>query len=255
MTEVQTGAAVSLHVFNGPFVTVDGHRHAIPDCGVRLLVWLALRRSRVDRTVAAGTLWPVVDDRRAVGNLRSALWRLRGAGLELVESTNTTLCLRSDVVVDVHVAADWAQRVIAAEAGDDDIRIVPWFADAVGLLAGWDDDWAMFERERLRHRTLHAFEQLSRLLCTAGRCAEGVRAARIVVDADPLRESAQCALIEAHLAAGEIGKSRRVLQTYTDLHRRVFGVEPSSRLGSSLPARLGAQADDSSSTRLLSAHD
>lgn len=230
-----------LHLFTGPvrtspFVTADGVHTDVPDSCVRLIVWLALRRTRVDRSLAAGTLWPCVDDRRAAGNLRSALWRLRGTGSDVVDADKTTLALRADVEADVHVAADWAQRIIGGTSRAGDLRIVPWFTDAIDLLAGWDDDWAILERERLRHRTLHAFEQLSRLLCGAGRHAEGIGAARTVVAADPLRESAQRALVQAHLAAGDVTESRRVLDEYTTLHRRVFGVDPSPRLGKVMAA-------------------
>lgn len=230
-----------LHLFTGPvrtnpFVTTDGVHTDVPDSCVRLIVWLALRRTRVDRSLAAGTLWPCVDDRRAAGNLRSALWRLRGTGPDVVDADKTTLALHADVDVDVHVAADWAQRIIGGTSRGGDLRIVPWFTDATDLLPGWDDDWAILERERLRHRTLHAFEQLSRLLCDAGRHAEGVGAARTVVAADPLRESAQRALVDAHLAAGDVTESRRVLNEYTTLHRRVFGVDPSPRLGKAMAA-------------------
>ncbi|MBS1691667.1 MAG: bacterial transcriptional activator domain-containing protein [Actinobacteria bacterium] len=237
-----SGAPVRcLHLFTGPmgtgpFATVDGVRTEVPDSCVRLIVWLALRRTRVDRSLAAGTLWPCVDDRRAAGNLRSALWRLRGAGPDVVDADKTTLGLHTDVGVDVHLAADWAQRVIGGNAHGSDVRIVPWFTDAIDLLPGWDDDWVILERERLRHRTLHAFEALSRLLCGHGRHAEGVGAARTVVAADPLRESAQRALVDAHLAAGDVTESRRVIEEYTRIHRRVFGVEPSPRLGKAMAA-------------------
>jgi DNA-binding SARP family transcriptional activator len=222
------GARPYLHVFQGPFAIIDGERRNVPESCERLMVWLALRRTCVDRSVTAGVLWPAVPDRRAAGNLRSALWRLRGAGLELVDSNNTSLALRADVIVDAHVAADWAQRLIDGSAPDADVRMVPWFADAISLLPGWDDDWAILERERLRQRTLHAFEQLSRLLCHSARHAEAVRAATKVVAADPLRASAQYTLIQAHLAGGEINNARRVLNAYRTLHRRAFGVDPSA---------------------------
>jgi DNA-binding SARP family transcriptional activator len=248
----RTGTGTFLHVLKGPFVTVEGERRDIPDSCQRLMVWLSLRRSRVDRIVAAGVLWPVVDDRRAAGNLRSALWRLRGAGLELVDSNNTSLALRVDVTVDVHMAADWAQRVICGSARDGDMKVVPWLADAIDLLSGWDDDWAILERERLRHRMLHAFEQLSRLFTDAGRHAEAVRAARAVVVADPLRESAQFALIEAYVAAGDIAESRRALDTYSQLHRRTFGVDPSTRLIELTSSPHARTANRSSPGRLAS---
>jgi DNA-binding SARP family transcriptional activator len=241
-----TDRAQCLHLFTGasdegPYLTVGGVRSDVPECGVRLMVWLALRRSRVDRNLTAGTLWPCVDDRRAAGNLRTALWRLRGCGIELVESDKTSLALRTDVDVDVHIAADWARRVIGGEQRDSDLRIVPWFAAATDLLPGWGDDWVIFERERLRHRTLHAFERLSQLLSAAGQFMESIAAARTVVAADPMRESAQRALVEAHLCAGDIAESHRVLRDYTALHRRVFGVDPSPLLGQTLSAWIAGR--------------
>jgi DNA-binding SARP family transcriptional activator len=220
------GEGPYLHLFGRPCATINGECRAIPDCGQHLLVWLALRRGRVDRNFAAGMLWPIVDDRRATGNLRSALWRLRGAGLELIEVSGTTLTLQPDVGVDVHVAADWAQRLIDRSPGADDLRVVPWFSDAIALLPGWADDWVILERERLRHRILHAFEELSRLLCNAGRYTEGICAARTLVAADPLRESAQRTLFQAYLSAGSTTASERSWQAYRRLHHRAFGVDP-----------------------------
>ncbi len=228
------GCRPVLHVFKGPFVTVADERRRIPESCERLVVWLALKRSHVDRGVAAGVLWPVVDDRRAAGNLRSALWRLRGAGFDLIESSGSSLALHADVTVDVHIAADWARRMIAGTVSASDLRVVPWFADSIALLSGWDDDWAILERERLRHRMLHAFEYLSRMLCQAGRCTEGLDAARTVVAADPLRETGQLALIEAHLAANDVAASRRVFEAYRKLHRHAFGVDPSPRINAAM---------------------
>ena len=227
---VDLAVGPNLHLFDGPFVTIDGRRHAIPDCCERLMVLLTLRRTWVARSVAAGVLWPLADDRRAAGNLRSALWRLRGAGLELVDTTTSSLTLHADVTVDAHVASDWAQRIIGGQHRDDDLRVVPWFAAATSLLSNWSDDWAILERERLRHRTLHAFEQLSVLLIEADRVADAVKSARTLVAADPLRESAQRALIMTLLAAHDPAGAMRVAETYRELHRRVFGVDPSSRL-------------------------
>lgn len=228
---------LAVHMFRGPSVTVGEERCHIPDSAERLIVWLALKRTPADRGVAAGVLWSAVDDHRAAGNLRSALWRLRGAGIDLIESRGSALALHPEVTVDAHRATDWAQRVIAGAHTADDLTIVPWFDDALTLLADWDEDWVILERERLRQRMLHAFEQLSRLLCRAGRLSEGIRAAKAVAAADPLRESAQRALIEAHLAADDYAESRRVLETYSTMHRRAFGVDPSPRIEAALNSR------------------
>src|SRR5690349_4651760 len=91
-----------LHLFGGPYVTFDRVRREVPDGGKRMLVFVALRRGQIQRRCAAGSLWPVGDDVRAAGNLRSALWRLRAAGIDLVEADKWSLRLSDNVIVDLH---------------------------------------------------------------------------------------------------------------------------------------------------------
>lgn len=55
--------------------------------------------------------------------------------------------------------------------------ILPDWVDALDLLPGWHDDWAIIERERMRLRILHALEALSRILTHAGWHADAVQAA------------------------------------------------------------------------------
>src|SRR5260370_2159143 len=171
-----------------------------------------LADTKVDRRHAAGSLWPDGNDERAAGNLRSALWRLRCSGIDIVESDKQFLWLRPGTLVDVTVVSDWAERLAEGSITRADLRAVTWRNDAMDLLPGWYDDWVIFERERIRQRLLHALEMLSRRLVTAGRCAEAVEAAISAVSADPLRESANRVLIEAHLAEGHLVEGRRTYE-------------------------------------------
>ncbi|MGW5381364.1 AfsR/SARP family transcriptional regulator [Nocardia sp. NPDC003963] len=219
-----------LHLFGGPYVTVGAEHRDVAEGSKRLLALLALRRGRIERCCAAGLLWPGVGDRRAGGNLRSVLWRLRTAGLDLVAADQVSVRLRAEVGVDVHDTNAWARRLIQGAAGPADLVLDPGIDAALDLLPGWYDDWAIFERERLRHRVLHALENLSRQLCARNRCAEGVEAALLAVGADPIRESAQRALIEAHLSEGNLGEARRAYAVFHRLLLRELGVAPSPRL-------------------------
>jgi DNA-binding SARP family transcriptional activator len=99
-------------------------------------------------------------------------------------------------------------------------------------LPGCYDDWAITERERLRQRILHALEQMSRLLCQQRRFGEAVETAMAAVFSEPLRESAQRALIQSHLAEGNVVEARRVFCDYAQLIRRELGIEPSDELQS-----------------------
>ena len=58
---------LNLQIFGGPVVIAGGQRHKIPECCERLVVWLAIKGTKVDRSVAASMLWPEVVDRRAAG--------------------------------------------------------------------------------------------------------------------------------------------------------------------------------------------
>lgn len=229
-TSVDTSSGTTVHLFGGPFVSIDDARFSVPEGSKRLLAFVALRRGRVERRHVAGALWPVGKDDRAAGNLRSALWRLRGAGIEVLRSDKWSLSLREGVDVDVHRLNAWADRLISRQAQVGDLEPMDMEPDALDLLPGWYDDWTILERERLRQRVLHALEAQSRILSAAGRHADAVEAALSAIQSEPLRESAQRALIEAYLGEANWVDARRTLTGYRDLLERELGVEPSADL-------------------------
>ena len=216
-----------LSLFGGPIVSIrDGRQIAVPEGSTRLLVFVALHRGRVERKYAAGSLWPIGDDERAAGNLRSALWRLNRANIDMLVADKRSLTLRRGVVVNVQLVCEWASRLLNGRATLDDLAVLPSGIDALELLPGWYDDWALMERERVRQLLLHALEALSREHLRIGRYAQAVEAAMIAVTADPLRESAQRMLVAAHLAEGNRAEARRAFETYADLVRRELDVGP-----------------------------
>jgi DNA-binding SARP family transcriptional activator len=221
---------IIVHLLAGPYVTRNGYRSEVPEGSKRLLAFLALRRGRVERCYAAGTLWSCGNDRRAAGNLRSALWRLRGAGIDVLIADKRSIGLRPGVAVDIHEVADWAIRLIAERALPGDLSLTWPIADALDLLPGCYDDWAIIERERMRQRILHALEALSRAMTAGGRYGEAVDAAMMAIGVEPLRESAQRALLQAHLAESNLIEARRDFLAYRNLVRRELGVEPSMEL-------------------------
>ena len=219
-----------VHLLGGPYVTQNGCRTDVPEGSKRLLAFLALRMRRVERCYAAGTLWPYGDDRRASGNLRSALWRLRGAGIDVLVADKRSIGLRPGVAVDIDEVAAWANRLVTQHALPADLSLSWPLADALDLLPGCYDDWAILERERMRQRMLHALEALSRAMTERGRYGEAVDAAMMAIGVEPLRESAQRALLQAHLAESNLIEARRDFLSYRDLVRRELGVEPSMEL-------------------------
>jgi DNA-binding SARP family transcriptional activator len=219
-----------LHLFGGPYITVGGRRTDVPEGSKRLLAFVALHDRPVQRRYAAGSLWPEGDDLRAAGNLRSALWRLNRAQVPLMVAGKHSLWLTDQVLVDFHVVNEWASRLINGSEAASDLVVRPWGLGSLELLPGWYEDWALVERERVRQRLLHALEALSIALVRSDRCAEAVEVAMLAVTSEPLRESAQRALIEAHIAEGNWVEGRRRFNAYRDLLLRELGTEPRSHL-------------------------
>jgi len=230
-----------VNLFGGANVTVAGHRVDVPEGSRRLLAFISLNHGPVERRRVAGTLWPLGDDVRAAGNLRSALWRLKTGGIDVISSDKFSLWLRPRTVVDVDLLGDWAARLISGRPRPGDLDLFHWHPDYLELFPGWYDDWAVFEREHQRQLLLHALEALARQLFARQRGAEAVVVAMTAVAAEPLRESAQQVLIEAHLSNGNLCEARRAYDLYRTRALRDLEVEPGPRLralvGKPVPGR------------------
>jgi DNA-binding SARP family transcriptional activator len=222
--------SATLCLLGGPFVIKNGRQLEIPESSKRLVVFVALHGGRVNRRHAAGTLWPRGEDSRAAANLRSALWRLRAADINVLYSDKYALFLDSQLSVDITQLSQWATRIIDGSAEAVDLRQPSFSAEAVDLLPGWCDDWVLLARERLRQRLLHAMEALVRRLIGLGQYADAVETAITAVSAEPLRESAQRVLIDAHLAESNYVEACRVFEAYSQLLAIELGVSPSEEL-------------------------
>jgi DNA-binding SARP family transcriptional activator len=97
----------------------------------------------------------------------------------------------------------------------------------VDLLADWYEEWLTPSREHLHQLRLHALEALCRRLVSLGRHAEAVGVALEAVQADPLRESANRVLVEAHLAEGNVSEAMVQRDRYVDVLRSEIGIDPS----------------------------
>ncbi len=217
-------------LLGGPVVIKNGRRLEIPEGSKRLLVFVTLNGGRVSRRHAAGTLWPYGDDERAAGNLRSALWRLRRADIDVLHADKSMLNLDPRVSVDVTQLSRAATKVISGGADGSDLWALGLNLEALDLLPGWYDEWIIFEREQLRQRMLHAMEALVRWLIPRGLFADAIEVAMTAVGVEPLRESAQRVLIEAHLAEGNFVEARRTYVAYHQMLAAELGVSPSVEL-------------------------
>lgn len=218
-----------LSLLRGFELTCDGSVLPMVMSAQRLLAFLALQDRALPRAYIAGVLWSDVPENRAFGNLRSALWRLRLPALGAVEGLNDHLRLSPAVMVDVRDARRIAGRLLEGSCPGPG-EIVDQGAFEGELLPGWYEDWILIERERHRQLSLHALESLCERLSAAGRFGEAVVAGIAAVSAEPLRESAQRALIRTHLKEGNPGEAIRQYRLYGELLRRELGLTPSDAI-------------------------
>lgn len=195
--------------------------------GQRLLAYLGLRE-RATRTVIAGTLWPDKTEDRALGSLRTTLWQLRRKRPPVVRSSQGTLTLADTVSVDVRELSRSALRALSSGGSlDSDPPFGPLLSG--DLLPGWDEEWVMTERERLRQLRLHALEAVAENLVARGQHALALEAALESVRVEPLRESAHRAVVTVHLAEHNLAEAVRHYQAFRRLLRTELGVEPSGQ--------------------------
>jgi DNA-binding SARP family transcriptional activator len=221
-----SGSGLSLSLLGGFELRCEGERIELPLATQRVVAFLALHERPVVRSYVWATLWLNKTEDRAAADLRAALWRASRSGIVIVDANRTHLRLARGVEVDVRVAASSARRIVA-----EGVELQSCQSDTElfsgELLPGWYDDWVIFERERLRHLFINALEGLSLSLSHRGHHALAVDAAIVAVAAEPLRESAHSALIEAHLAAGNRGEAVRGYERLIRLLDSQLGVPPS----------------------------
>lgn len=210
-------------------LTADGLTVAVPLSAQRVAAFLALQERPVLRGYVAGNLWPEASEEHAAGSLRSALWRLRRPGQDLLEAKTDHLQLAREVTVDVRDAIALTRRLIEdpADCPDESLDSLPLIGD---LMPSWYDDWILFERERLRQLRLHALEALCERWSVRGRYAQAVDAGLAAIRAEPLRESAHRALIKVHLSEGNRGEALRQYRLYCQLLWDELHLRPSGQI-------------------------
>ncbi|MEU4805782.1 BTAD domain-containing putative transcriptional regulator [Actinosynnema sp. NPDC023587] len=203
----------------------------LPGGAERLLAFLAMRHRAAGRLLVAGSLWADATGGHAYAALRSTLARLTPACRAALLVTPSSLELAPGVSVDLHDAQALAHRLL--EAGPPAVADLSRQAVATlsaELLPCWYEEWALVEGEDWRQLRLHALEAVVAGLVRARRFGDATAAAGVVVRADPLRESAQTALIRVHLAEGNRSEAVYAFDRFSRLLRVDLGLAPTPEL-------------------------
>ena len=199
-------------------LSVDGAPVALSVDARRLVAYLAVHPRPQARTALAADLWPGVAAAERL--LADAVAAVDVPGLVAgVDTEGAPLALAEGVEVDLA----GAMRLIRALPGLPAATSVDTTLLTADILPGWSAAWIEIERERFRQLRLHAIEERSQRLITAGRFHDAVAMAKVAVRTAPSRESARRALIEAYVALGDLAAAVAEYDEYQELLRSSVG--------------------------------
>ena len=198
--------------------------------GLGLVAYLADARAPVGRDHMAGLLWPEADAEAARSRLRRTLHKIRAAfAVGVIDADRTSLALAPWLAtrVDTHAfeaacATGELNEAVRLYAGD--------FLQGLSIegCAAFEE-WAFFRREALHSRLVQALERLIERELMAGDGRAAIAAATRLVGLDPLSESAQRHLINAHLRAGDRAAAKRQYEICARLLKAELGVVPDAQ--------------------------
>lgn len=226
----------------GSFELASGEVAAAVSSGgaQRLVVLLALRDRVVSRAAVAGALWPDATTEMAALRLRAALTRLDPAARSAIELTPGGLRLARACAVDYRDARAYAEGLLEPKhpapresAAETRASIAVLCLE---LLPDSYDDWVLAEAEDWRLLRAAALEALSAALSADDRPHLAMGAARAAIRNEPLRETAQAALIRLHLVAGNQSEALRVYERYCKALDDALQLSPSAQLRSLVSA-------------------
>jgi len=195
---------------------------AIPSRIARsLFAYLITYRDRPHtRDLLAGTFWPNLPDAQARRRLTQALWQIKSV-LKANSTPHPYLLTESGAVQFNRAAAYWLDTAEFSTAYQESRQ--PPLRDEFGrlrtaaqlyqgdFLAGYYDDWAVVERERLREMALIVLDRLVVLCKSQGAYQTALTYVQRLITEDPLSEERHREAIQLfHL----LGRDRDAIQQY-----------------------------------------
>lgn len=189
--------------------------------GRRLLAYLAVKGPRANRLLAGTALWPEVSENRARANLRRALWQLPGRWVA-ADGPDLLLEASVDLVEARHVAEQALDHTLVETGAVEMLKH--------DLLPGWYEAWVLDEQDQFHLQRVQALEAVCRTATDAGAYPLATGAGLAAVCAEPLRESAVTALVDALVHEGNRVEAARRYRAYAVRLRHEIGAAPGEDL-------------------------
>lgn len=200
----------------------------------RLLIFLALHGGSAPRPVVSAGLWADSPEDVGRANLRRALCQVPR---DWITTVGDMLVLEAEC--DLPQARRSAARALEGQRLTFD-EIETLCAD---ILPGWHDEWVIEAHDQFRRLRVQALEAACRTLSAQASHALATQAGAAAVAAEPLCESANEALIDAHLAQHNRFEAARCFEALSRALLEELGVSPDPALRAriaSLPVRSTA---------------
>jgi DNA-binding SARP family transcriptional activator len=218
-----TRSAMTMRLLGGFELRRGDETIEVPLAAHRVLGFLALNDRRLPRSYVADALWPDTNEERASANLRTALWRLRRLGCELLVVSAASIGLDPSLWVDARLLHGAAREYRRHSVLPDPEQLLEWRGE---LLPECWDSWVVYDRERLRQEAVQLFEASSLAALLRGDSHLAFLLALGAVECDPLRRSANMLAIRARLAIGDRSGAVRHARGYARLLDDGLGTDP-----------------------------
>ena len=230
------------HLFGGlALAWNDDPLPTIPGAAARsLFAYLITYRDRPHtRDLLAGTFWPDLPDATARRRLSNALWEIRRTLRQAQDETRAShrvLLIDSDTV---QLNPALPLRLDVEEFTKHKAQCTTSRPDALThcelclahyrgeFLAGYYDDWALLERERLQGMLLVALERLVEGYKGRGEYEQALSFARRLVAEEPWREEAHREAMRLCHLLGEHAEALKQFEACRQSLAEELGVEPS----------------------------
>lgn len=207
-----------------------------------LLAFLALSRGHsFTRNELVATLWGERSESSSIGSFNTTLWRLRKAverppqhaGDLIASDRHGAVGIPSGAPLVLDVAeferlvvpalAKQVERLNSADVENLRAGVAYYRED---ILAGFSDEWALREREKLRRHHLNALGRLMQLSTLAGDCGGAITYGQQILDRDMLREDIHCELMRLLMLTGQRALALRQFERCRDALRRELAIQP-----------------------------
>ncbi|HRW24726.1 MAG TPA: BTAD domain-containing putative transcriptional regulator [Spirochaetia bacterium] len=206
-----------------------------------LLYYMAAERGPLERSAAAGLLWPEFPPDRARGSLRAALLDIeRAAGARLFAAGGS--CLAFDDGLELRVDAAEFIRLSDLGFASRDGDVIPLLKSAADLyrgpfLSGFYlkdayefEDWQLRMSDRFRHRAARVLERLSEQYRLAGMLDEAADTAERLIAAAPLHEAGHRLVMLSLYDRGDAVAASMHYEEYAASLDRQLGIKPEPSL-------------------------